>query len=150
MRHLYKGPRKRTVAPQAFSERASCRCCGKEGNRQISYLQYMMPHFLLTPPPLFRHKIWQRGSNSSIFGQCGGCHVPATLRDPSTNNKPYAGGNIKQSNVCWIPTLELSSYLRTTHVLRLPTTKLWSWGNLFMRLVLPLAKRIRMLYGIRS
>ena len=43
---------------------------------------------------LFRHKIWQRGSNSSIFGQCGGCRVPATLRDLATN-KPYAGGYLE-------------------------------------------------------
>ena len=48
------------------------------------------------PPHLFvsRHKIWQRGSNSSVFGQCGGCRVPATLRDLAAN-KPYAGGYLR-------------------------------------------------------
>jgi hypothetical protein len=38
-----------------------------------------------------RHKIWQRGSNNSIMGQCGGCRLPATLRDPTTG-KAYTGG----------------------------------------------------------
>ena len=31
-----------------------------------------------------KHKIWQRGSINSILGQCGGCRIPATLRDPDT------------------------------------------------------------------
>ena len=36
-------------------------------------------------------KIWQRGSNNSLMGQCGGCRLPATLRDPK-NEKKYAAG----------------------------------------------------------
>ena len=58
----------------------------------------------LPPPPLpssispsihlIRHKIWQRGSNNNIFGQCGGCRVPATLRDP-TSNKAYTAGYLE-------------------------------------------------------
>jgi len=35
--------------------------------------------------------MWQRGSNNNIMRQCGGCRLPATLKDP-TNNKSYTGG----------------------------------------------------------
>ena len=34
------------------------------------------------------------GSHSSVFGKCGGCRVPATLRDLAAN-KPYAGGYLR-------------------------------------------------------
>ena len=55
-----------------------------------------------------------------------------------------------QSNVCWNPTLESSICLRTTLAFRLLIMKLWSKGKLFMRLVLPFAKGIRISYGIQS
>ena len=29
------------------------------------------------------NKIWQRGSNNSLMGQCGGCRLPATLQNPT-------------------------------------------------------------------
>ena len=39
------------------------------------------------------HKIWQRGSNNSLMGQCGGCRLPATLRVPgAVLDKAYVGG----------------------------------------------------------
>ena len=41
-----------------------------------------------------RHKIWQRGSNNSLMGQCGGCRLPATLYDPKLK-KSYCGGYMK-------------------------------------------------------
>ena len=46
------------------------------------------------PDVICRHKIWQRGSNSSIMGQCGGCRLPATLRDNVTK-KHYAAAYAK-------------------------------------------------------
>jgi hypothetical protein len=58
-------------------------------NMHLYLTSFPSPHLLL-----FRHKIWQRGSNNIIFGQCGGCRVPATLRDFVTK-KPYAGGYLK-------------------------------------------------------
>jgi len=35
--------------------------------------------------------MWQRGSNHSLMGQCCGCRLPATLRDP-ISEKAYTAG----------------------------------------------------------
>ncbi len=44
--------------------------------------------------PYLGTHILQRGSNSSINGQCGGCRLSATLRDLESN-KPYSAGYLK-------------------------------------------------------
>ncbi len=46
------------------------------------------------PDVVYRHKIWQRGSNNSIMGLCGGCRLPTTLRDNATK-KHYAAAYAK-------------------------------------------------------
>lgn len=78
---------------------------------------------------IFRHKIWQRGSNSSVHGQCGGCRLPATLRDPESN-KPYSAGYLKPVECLIDPDIGIEMLLADDPRLRLSHHDIMAQGEM--------------------
>ncbi len=82
---------------------------------------------------LCRHKIWQRGLNNSLFGQCGGCRLPATLRDLDTN-KAYSAGYIKPVECVIDPDIGMEMLFAGDVRLRLTHHEIMAQGEMMEKL----------------
>ncbi len=78
---------------------------------------------------LFRHTMWQRGSNSSIYGQCGGCRLPATLWDIESN-KAYSALYLKPVECLIDPNIGMEILLANDPRLRLSHHEIMAQGKM--------------------
>jgi hypothetical protein len=76
-----------------------------------------------------RHKTWQRGSNNSLMGQCGGCRLLATLYDPKLK-KSYCRDYLKPVKYLLDPDVGVEYLFSSDSRLHLAHHKIFSQGEM--------------------